>query len=185
MKQIEIISNKVKIIDGLVTKLVYGCQAREEINDDLNIIDHRLQGLYDVVHKLEEQKEYLKSKDKELEDLGYCKKDKVFYYKENGIVVERNSQPMIKGYTHSDECNHKDLVVYNLDKNETYKGSHCNDCPFYNAETGECRGFNVCCFDADAKTLTLIDPVSKLPMSSALVEKYKEKLEKEKNLWKN
>ncbi len=73
-------------------------------------------------------------------------------------------------------CNKNTPVKYNLRLEQELRLGQCEACPFFNKDKNDCQGFGVCCFDLDPKTLTLLDPISKLPLAPDMVFSLKEKL---------
>lgn len=73
-------------------------------------------------------------------------------------------------------CNKNKPVKFNLRLGQELNIGQCDACPFFNEKENKCQGFGICCFDVDPKTLTIIDPVTKLPLPPEMVLKYKEKL---------
>ena len=55
-------------------------------------------------------------------------------------------------------------MFYNIEKNKIQKSIDCQSCSYLNKKNKKCMGLGKCCFEYDEKTMTCIDPVTKLPI---------------------
>lgn len=55
-------------------------------------------------------------------------------------------------------------MLYNIEKGKVQKIEDCFSCPYFNQKAKKCEGVNKACFVYDAKTQTIIDGVTKLPI---------------------
>lgn len=55
-------------------------------------------------------------------------------------------------------------MLYNLEKKRVKELGDCAACPHFNQSDLRCEGLNKICFEYDAKTKTIIDGVTKLPL---------------------
>lgn len=57
-------------------------------------------------------------------------------------------------------------MIYNIELKEINKATNCLNCRFFDKKLKRCQGGKgVVCFEYDDKTMTLIDPVTKLPLN--------------------
>ena len=55
-------------------------------------------------------------------------------------------------------------MLYNIETKEPRKSIDCFECPYFDKELKKCKGIGKRCFEYDPKTMTIIDPVTKLPL---------------------
>ena len=55
-------------------------------------------------------------------------------------------------------------MLFNIDTGEIKKSIDCFTCPFFDKKFKKCNGIGKTCFEYDPKTMTIIDPVTGLPL---------------------
>ena len=55
-------------------------------------------------------------------------------------------------------------MLYNIEKNKIQSQVQCLTCRHYDKKLKKCNGLNICCFEYDNATKTIIDGVTKLPL---------------------
>ena len=55
-------------------------------------------------------------------------------------------------------------MLYNKDTKKTLNVVDCPKCPYFDKKKKRCNGLNIKCFEYDHKTMTIIDPITKLPI---------------------
>lgn len=55
-------------------------------------------------------------------------------------------------------------MLYNKDKKGRQTNADCLTCPYFDKAKKRCSGIGKRCFEYDEKTMTAIDPVTKLPI---------------------
>lgn len=55
-------------------------------------------------------------------------------------------------------------MLYNIEKRNTRNVLDCLTCRFFDKKYKRCQGIGKVCFEYDAKTMTIIDPVTHLPL---------------------
>lgn len=55
-------------------------------------------------------------------------------------------------------------MLFNIDTGEIKKSIDCFTCPFFDKKLKKCNGIGKTCFEYDQKTMTIIDPVTGLPL---------------------
>lgn len=56
-------------------------------------------------------------------------------------------------------------MLYNVEKKKIRESVDCVLCDKFNRTTKTCEGFGKVCFEYDEKTKTIVDPITKLPIS--------------------
>lgn len=55
-------------------------------------------------------------------------------------------------------------MLYNIKLHKEQSCTDCLKCDCFNHITKKCNGINKVCFEYDKKTMTIIDPITKLPL---------------------
>lgn len=55
-------------------------------------------------------------------------------------------------------------MLYNKEKKKIKTDIDCDNCKYFDKYYKDCKGFGICCFEYDEKTMTAFDPVTKLPI---------------------
>ena len=55
-------------------------------------------------------------------------------------------------------------MLYNIEEKKLQTPVDCMTCPHFDTEKKKCTGIGKCCFEYDAITKTIIDPVTKLTL---------------------
>ena len=55
-------------------------------------------------------------------------------------------------------------MLYNKELNKVKASSDCITCFYFDKKTKKCNGIGKNCFEFDAKTQTIFDPITKLPI---------------------
>ena len=55
-------------------------------------------------------------------------------------------------------------MLYNIELKKVKASSQCITCFYFDKKTKKCNGFGKKCFEYDAKTKTILDPITGLPI---------------------
>lgn len=56
-------------------------------------------------------------------------------------------------------------MLYNIEKRKEQKLEDCFSCQYFDEKEKRCKGINKACFIYDSKTKTIIDGITKLPIT--------------------
>lgn len=71
------------------------------------------------------------------------------------------------------------MSMYNLKEDKIHTKSQCLKCKYFNKQNGKCSGIGKHCFGYSTLAKTIIDPTTKLALSTSAIETIKSKLESE------
>lgn len=55
-------------------------------------------------------------------------------------------------------------MIFNINTKKVKNDLDCLTCPYFDRYYKKCNGIGKVCFEYDEKTMTIIDPVTKLPL---------------------